>query len=71
MSDEGFNGGEIFLVSSDGAMPRDITPGRTSIPSGFSWNGPDKIVFTETVGGSSRIRDRYLTQQRGNALERG
>src|SRR5947209_15729146 len=43
MSDEGFNGGEIFLVSSGGDTPRNITPGRTSSPNGFSWNGTDKI----------------------------
>ncbi|MBV9762175.1 MAG: S9 family peptidase [Acidobacteriaceae bacterium] len=55
MSDEGFNGGDIFVMSGSGGEPRDLTPGRRTSASGFTWRGEDKIVFTEYAGGGSAI----------------
>ncbi len=55
MSDEGFNGGDIFVVDPQGGQPRDLTPGRKSSPSGFDWRGNEDIVFTEAVDGGSAI----------------
>lgn len=55
MSDEGFNGGDIFVMSTGGGEPRDMTPLRKTSPSGLAWRGADKIVFTEYVEGASAI----------------
>lgn len=55
MSDAGFNGGDLFLIGSNGGEPRDLTNGRKSSPSGFSWRGPNQLVFTEYVEGGSAI----------------
>jgi dipeptidyl aminopeptidase/acylaminoacyl peptidase len=55
MSDEGFTGGDIFVISSKGGEPRDITPARKASPSGFVWQHPNKLVFTESVEGGSAI----------------
>jgi dipeptidyl aminopeptidase/acylaminoacyl peptidase len=55
MSDEGFNGGDIFLIGSKGGEPRDLTPNRKATPSGLGWRDGRKIVFTEYVNGGSAI----------------
>jgi len=55
MSDEGFVGGDIFLVGSDGGDARNLTPERKSSPSGFVWRKDGKLVFTETVDGGGAI----------------
>ncbi len=55
MSDEGFNGGDIFLVDSEGGQPRDLTAGLHGTPSGLVWRGDGKLLFTETVDGGGAI----------------
>jgi dipeptidyl aminopeptidase/acylaminoacyl peptidase len=55
MSDEGFTGGDIFVVKSEGGEPRDITPATKASPSGFVWQGPHKLLVTESVDGGSAI----------------
>ena len=55
MSDEGATGGEIYTVSRAGGTPRDLTPGRASTPSWFSWRSNSEFIFTEFVGGSSQV----------------
>jgi dipeptidyl aminopeptidase/acylaminoacyl peptidase len=55
MSDQGFNGGDIFVVSSQGGEPRNVTPARKASPSGLVWQGANELVFTEAVEGGSAI----------------
>ncbi|HEX4168096.1 MAG TPA: S9 family peptidase [Bryobacteraceae bacterium] len=55
MSDEGGTGGEIYTVRATGGPLRDLTPGRASSAAWFSWLSPNKMLFTEFVGGSSSI----------------
>ncbi|MGA8028735.1 MAG: S9 family peptidase [Bryobacteraceae bacterium] len=55
MSDEGFIGGDIYAIPSQGGEPRDLTPDRKASPSGFSWQSSEKIVFTESRDGGSDI----------------
>jgi dipeptidyl aminopeptidase/acylaminoacyl peptidase len=71
MSDEGFIGGDIFVVKSGGGEPRDLTPGRKSSPSGFVWQGPQKLLFTETVEGGSAISTLDLASGATETLWRG
>ncbi len=55
MSDEGFHGGDLFTVASQGGKPVNRTPGRKTSPSSLYWTGNDRIVFTEYVNGGSSI----------------
>jgi dipeptidyl aminopeptidase/acylaminoacyl peptidase len=71
MSDQGFNGGDLFLIRSDGGEPRDLTPGRKSSPSGFSWHGPNQLVFTEYVEGGSAISTLDVASGTAETLWKG
>ena len=53
MSDQGGNGGEIFVVDAmKNSQPKNLTPGRKSTPAWLSWKDDNTILFTEFVGGS-------------------
>ncbi|RFZ94000.1 S9 family peptidase [Mucilaginibacter conchicola] len=55
MSDQGGTGGEIFTVSAQGGAVRNLTPGRKSSPSWFTWRPDGNLLFTEFTGGSVAI----------------
>lgn len=71
MSDEGFNGGDLFLISSAGGEPKNLTPGRKATPSGFKWQDPHKLVFTEYVAGASAISMLDLSSGTAETLWKG
>ena len=51
MSDEGFHGGDLFIISADGQDVTNRTKGRKSSVSSLFWLTPDRILLTEYVGG--------------------
>ena len=51
MSDEGFTGGDIFVVPATGGSARDVTPNIPASPSDLHWHSSDRIVFAENVEG--------------------
>ncbi len=55
MSDEGFHGGDVFTISAEGGKAINRTPGRKSSPSSVRWIGPDRLLFTEWIGGGSGV----------------
>ncbi len=55
MSDEGFNGGDVFVMNSGEGEPRNMTPGRKSSPSGLSWQTNTRLIFTEAVDGHGAV----------------
>ncbi len=55
MSDEGFIGGDIFVVPATGGSARDVTPGIQTSPSALHWLAPDKILFAENIDGEVGI----------------
>ncbi len=71
MSDEGFNGGDIFVMNSQGGEPRDLTPARKTSPSGFVWHGNNQLVFSETVDGGSAISTLDLSNGQTETLWKG
>src|SRR6266487_2656575 len=60
MSDEGFHGGDMFIISADGHDVQNRTRGRKSSVSSLFWQTPDRILFTEYVGGGSAISELTL-----------
>src|SRR5438270_1797744 len=60
MSDEGFHGGDLFTVSAVGRDVVNRTQGRKSSVSSLFWQTPDRILFTEYVGGGSAISELTL-----------
>ena len=55
MSDEGFDGGDIFVVAAAGGNARNATAGLKSTPTGLRWRGEDKLLYTEAVEGGGGI----------------
>ena len=62
MSDEGFHGGDLFTISADGRDLTNRTRGRKSSVSSLFWLAPDRILFTEIVGGGGAISELTLGQ---------
>jgi dipeptidyl aminopeptidase/acylaminoacyl peptidase len=57
MSDEGFHGGDLFTISAHGGAPTNRTPGRKTSVSSLFWLAPDRILFTEYVGGGGAVSE--------------
>jgi dipeptidyl aminopeptidase/acylaminoacyl peptidase len=55
MSDQGSTGGDVWIVSSLGGEPNDLTPGRPSTPEWIEWGGPRHLWVTELAGGRSLL----------------
>jgi len=55
MSDEGFTGGDIFIVPAEGGAARNLTPGISSSPAAIYWASPNMIVFAETIDGQHGV----------------
>jgi acylaminoacyl-peptidase len=57
MSDEGFHGGDLFTISAAGRDLTNRTRDRKSSVSSLFWLTPDRILFTEIVGGGGAISE--------------
>src|SRR5437763_159395 len=57
MSDEGFHGGDLFSVASDGSGLTNRTPRRKTSVSSLFWLAPDRVLITEYVGGGGAISE--------------
>jgi dipeptidyl aminopeptidase/acylaminoacyl peptidase len=55
MSDQGVTGGDIWIVSSAGGEPRDLTPNRLSTPEWVEWDSNRSLYATELAGGETRL----------------
>lgn len=55
MSDQGSTGGDLWLVSSEGGAPRDITAGRPTSPAWVAWDGNEHLFVSELAGGNSQL----------------
>ena len=61
MSDQGSTGGDVWIVSSGGGQPRDLTQGRPTSPAWIEWDGNDYLFVSELAGGNSQLI-RYRLQ---------
>ncbi|PYJ75573.1 MAG: S9 family peptidase, partial [Verrucomicrobia bacterium] len=71
MSDEGFHGGDLFTISADGHDVQNRTRGRKSSVSSLFWQTPDRILFTEYVGGGSAISELTLSDNSVRTIWKG
>src|SRR5438067_752459 len=61
MSDEGFHGGDLFMISADGHDVLNRTEKRKSSVSSLFWLTVDRILVTEVVGGGSAISELTIS----------
>jgi dipeptidyl aminopeptidase/acylaminoacyl peptidase len=71
MSDEGFHGGDLFTISASGADVQNRTNGRKSSVSSLFWLTPDRILFTEIVGGGGAISELTLANNSVRTIWKG
>jgi dipeptidyl aminopeptidase/acylaminoacyl peptidase len=56
MSDEGLNGGDIFLLPAEGGQPRNVTPDWKASASWLGWSASSQqLMFAEHVDGGSGL----------------
>ncbi|MDE3162114.1 MAG: S9 family peptidase [Acidobacteriota bacterium] len=55
MSDQGSTGGDVWVVSAAGSVPRDITQGRPTSPAWVEWQDNEHLFVTELAGGNSQL----------------
>jgi dipeptidyl aminopeptidase/acylaminoacyl peptidase len=55
MSDQGVTGGDVWIVSSDGGEPRDLTPQRPTSAGWIEWDDDEHIFVSELAGGNSQL----------------
>jgi dipeptidyl aminopeptidase/acylaminoacyl peptidase len=71
MSDEGQHGGDLFTISASGQDLQNRTRGRKSSASSLFWVAPDRILFTEVVGGGSAISELTLASNSAKTIWKG
>jgi dipeptidyl aminopeptidase/acylaminoacyl peptidase len=55
MSDQGSTGGDVWIVSSAGCPPHDLTPSRPTSPAWIDWDGNDHIYVSELAAGNNQL----------------
>ena len=56
MSDQGLNGGDVFLVPASGGAPRNLTSGATVTPNWLTWDQEHgELIAAETAGGMAQL----------------
>lgn len=71
MSDEGFIGGDIFVVAATGGQARDVTAGIQASPAALYWQTPEKILFAENIDGGAGVSEVNLASRRISQLWTG
>jgi dipeptidyl aminopeptidase/acylaminoacyl peptidase len=71
MSDEGFHGGDLFTISANGQNLANRTQGRKSSVSSLFWLTPERILFTEIIGGGGAISEFDLTSNSVHSIWKG
>ena len=55
MSDQGVTGGDVWMISSTGGQPRDLTPNRPTSANWIMWDGDEHILSAEIAGGDCQL----------------
>lgn len=72
MSDEGLNGGDVFVVPAGGGESRNLTAGMRASASWLSWSASsNELIFAEHVDGASGIASLDLSSGKVTTLWTG
>jgi dipeptidyl aminopeptidase/acylaminoacyl peptidase len=71
MSDEGFHGGDLFTISTDGKGLTNRTQERKTSVSSLFRLAPDRILFTEYVGGGGAVSELNLANNSVRTIWKG
>ena len=71
MSDEGFYGGDLFTMSPNGHGLTNRTHARKSSVSSLFWQTPERILFTEIIGGGSGISELTVANNSVRTIWKG
>jgi dipeptidyl aminopeptidase/acylaminoacyl peptidase len=71
MSDEGFHGGDLFTISAHGRELQNRTRDRKSSVTSLFWLMPDRILFTEIIGGGGAISELTLVNNSVRTIWKG
>jgi len=55
MSDQGSTGGDVWIVSTSGGTPRNLTAGRSTSPAWIEWENDDHLFVCENAGGNNQL----------------
>ena len=55
MSDQGATGGDVWIVSAEGGVPRNLTPQRPSSPTWIEWGDNEHLFISELEGGNAQL----------------
>jgi dipeptidyl aminopeptidase/acylaminoacyl peptidase len=55
MSDQGSTGGDVWIISSTGGEPRNLTAGRPTSPAWIAWENNDHLFVCENAGGNNQL----------------
>ncbi len=55
MSDQGSTGGDVWIVSSSGGTPRDLTAGRPTTAAWIEWEDKEHLFVSEMAGGNDQL----------------
>jgi dipeptidyl aminopeptidase/acylaminoacyl peptidase len=71
MSDEGFHGGDLFTISTNGDGLANRTRSRKTSVNSFFWLTSDQILLIEYLGGGSAISALSLTNNSARTIWKG
>jgi len=61
MSDQGSTGGDLWIVSSAGGTPHNLTPSRPTSPAWIDWDGNEHIYVSELAAGNNQLVRMTIT----------
>ena len=66
MSDQGATGGDVWVVSSAGGLPTNLTPNRPTTPAWIEWQSAENLFVSELAGGNSQLIRLHLNGEPGS-----
>ena len=71
MSDEGFTGGDIFTISSEGGAVQNHTSGKRFSVSSLAWRSNEQLIFTAIASGHGEVQELGLKTGQTELLWKG
>lgn len=71
MSDEGSNGGDVWLVPAEGGAARNLTPGLPASPKQIAWRSADELLLAESKDGGQALESLKLATGQLTTLWKG